>query len=83
MRVLVFGDRRRGRVVTPAALEALAVQWRAGCGVVPYWLWAAMSPESRGRLAAMTQTRARRMLPRPTSIIGVALADLFALGAAA
>jgi hypothetical protein len=51
--------------VSPAALERLAVMWRAITGVVPYRVWIALPDESRRRLASLTQTAAQLELDPP------------------
>jgi hypothetical protein len=61
---LLFSD---GRVIMMASLkpdecECLAIEQRAETGVVPYGLWAALTDEARGKLARMSQAKARRAL---------------------
>lgn len=48
--------------MTPADLEALALRYRADCGVIPYRVFAALEPEARDRLALTSQTQAQRDL---------------------
>lgn len=45
-----------------AEIEALAIRWRAATGIVPYKIFAALTPPARERLSLMSQTRAQREL---------------------
>lgn len=47
---------------TPEEWEAVAIQFRADCGLVPYQIWVRLSRESKDTLGGMTQDAAKRHL---------------------
>lgn len=48
--------------MTDAEIEQLALRWRAAIGIIPYRIFAALTPVARARLKVMSQTRAQREL---------------------
>lgn len=60
----------------PGDLERSAIRWIADYGAVPYRLFAALDEETRGRLAVLSQTKARRMLAATPALTTTLLDEL-------
>lgn len=51
--------------MTSHELEAMALRHVADCGVVPYWIWAALDGPALERIGALTIDSARVQLAAP------------------
>jgi hypothetical protein len=59
--------------LSPEEWEAIAIQFRAAVGIVPYNVWKNLTAESKGWVGGLVQERAQRILGNLDTLIPVNL----------